>query len=193
MRIFQQGEFSDYSNISLNESRAEVSEILHYASAKTTVFISHKHDELDDLKGVIGFLQNKYNVKAYIDSQDPSMPKVTSAETATHIKDRISTCDKFILLATNGAIDSKWCNRELGFGDAKKYNKHIALFPMKPEETYDRIYKGNEYMRIYPYIVYYDGTEKYNGGAPIAKGFYVREVTKNGNFITPLNKWFLNK
>lgn len=193
MRIFQQGEFSDYSNISLNESRAEVSEILHYASAKTTVFISHKHDELDDLKGVIGFLQNKYNVKAYIDSQDPSMPKVTSAETATHIKDRISTCDKFILLATNGAIDSKWCNWELGFDDAKKYNKHIALFPMKPEETYDRIYKGNEYMRIYPYIVYYDGTEKYNGGAPIAKGFYVREVTKNGNFITPLNKWFLNK
>lgn len=55
MKIFQQGEFSDYSNISLNESRAEVSEILHYASAKTTVFISNKHDELDDLKGVIGF------------------------------------------------------------------------------------------------------------------------------------------
>ena len=192
MRIFQQGEFSDYSNISLNESRAEVSEILHYASAKTTVFISHKHDELDDLKGVIGFLQNKYNVKAYIDSQDPSMPKVTSAETVTRIKDRISRCDKFILLATNGAIDSKWCNWELGFGDAKKYNKHIALFPMKPEGTYDRNYKGNEYMIIYPYIVYYDGTEKYNGGAPIAKGFYVREVTKNGNFITPLNKWLLN-
>ena len=121
------------------------------------------------------------------------MPKVTSAETATRIKDRISRCDKFILLATNGAIDSKWCNWELGFGDAKKYNKHIALFPMKPEGTYDRNYKGNEYMRNYPYIVYYDGTEKYNGGAPIAKGFYVREVTKNGNFITPLNKWFLNK
>lgn len=192
MRIFQQGEFSDYSNISLNESRAEVSEILHYASAKTTVFISHKHDELDDLKGVIGFLQNKYNVKAYIDSQDPSMPKVTSAETATRIKDRISRCDKFILLATNGAIDSKWCNWELGFGDAKKYNKHIALFPMKPEGTYDRNYKGNEYMRIYPYIVYYDGTEKYNGGAPIAKGYYVREETKNGNSITPLNEWFIN-
>ena len=196
MRIFQQGEFSDYSNISLNESRAEVSEILHYASAKTTVFISHKHDELDDLKGVIGFLQKKYNVKAYIDSQDPSMPKVTSAETATRIKDRISRCDKFILLATNGAIgavESKWCNWELGFGDAKKYNKHIALFPMKPEGTYDRNYKGNEYMRIYPYIVYYDGTEKYNGGAPIAKGYYVREVTKNGNFITPLNEWFINR
>lgn len=192
MRILQQGEFSDYSNISLNESRAEVSEILHYASAKTTVFISHKHDELDELKGVIGFLQTKYNVKAYIDSQDTSMPKVTSAETATRIKDRISRCDKFILLATNGAIDSKWCNWELGFGDAKKYNNHIALFPMKPEGTYDRNYKGNEYMRIYPYIVYFDGTEKYIDGAPIAKGYYVREETKDGNFITPLNEWCKN-
>lgn len=105
MKILQQGEFRTYSNISLNESRAEVSEILHYAYAKTTVFISHKHDKLDDLKGVIGFLQNKYNVKVYIDSQNPSMPKVTSAKTATRIKDRISKCDIFILLATNGAID----------------------------------------------------------------------------------------
>lgn len=58
MKIFQQGEFSDYSNISLNESRAEVFEISHYIFDKTTVFISHKHDDLDDLKGVIGFLQN---------------------------------------------------------------------------------------------------------------------------------------
>lgn len=193
MKIFQQGEFRAYSNISLNESRTEVPEILHYASAKTTVFISHKHDELDDLKGVIGFLQNKYNVKAYIDSQDPSMPKVTSAETATRIKDRISKCDKFILLATNGAIDSKWCNWELGFGDARKFKDHIALFPMKPEGTYDRDYKGNEYMRIYPYILYFDGTEKYTNGDPIAKGYYVREESKYGNCITPLNEWFLNR
>lgn len=191
MRIFQQGEFSDYSNISLNESRTEVPEILHYATAKTTVFISHKHDELDDLKGVIGFLQNKYNVKAYIDSQDPSMPKVTSAETATRIKDRISRCDKFILLATNGAIDSKWCNWELGFGDAQKHDRHIALLPMKPEDTYDKIYKGNEYMSIYPHIVYYDGTEKYTNGTHIARGYYVRSKTKNGYSIKPLDKWFL--
>lgn len=121
------------------------------------------------------------------------MPKVTSAETATRIKNRISKCDKFILLATNGAIDSKWCNWELDFGDAKKYNKHIALFPMKPEGTYDRNCKGNEYMRIYPYIAYYDGIEKYTDGTPIAKGYYDREETKDGNYITSLNEWFLNR
>lgn len=49
---------------------------------------------------------------------------------------------------------------------------------MKPEGTYDRNYKGNEYMRIYPYIVYYDGTEKYNGGAPIAKDIMLEKLQK---------------
>lgn len=55
--IFQQGEFRRYSDVSLNESRTVISERSQYIFAKTTVFISHKHDDLDDLKGVIGFLQ----------------------------------------------------------------------------------------------------------------------------------------
>ena len=191
-KIFEQGAFSRYSKRSLENATSPILEHSQF-SAKTTVFISHRHDDLEDLQGVLGFLEDEYKVKVYIDSKDSSMPITTSAETAINLKDRIRECDRFILLATNGAIESKWCNWELGFGDAKKYNKHIALFPMKPEGTYDRNYKGNEYMRIYPYIVYYDGTEKYNGGAPIAKGYYVREVTKNGNFITPLNEWFINR
>jgi len=83
--------------------------------------MSDKHDELEDLKGLIGFLESNYNVKAYIDSRDPSLPRITSAATAQTIKQRIEKCDRFILLATNGAIESKWCNWELGFGDAKKY------------------------------------------------------------------------
>lgn len=44
-------------------------------STKTTVFISHKHDDLDEIKGLIGLLERKYNVKAYIDSLDKSMSK----------------------------------------------------------------------------------------------------------------------
>lgn len=55
--IFQQGEFRHYLDVSLNESRMVISEISQYIFAKITVFISHKHDDLDDLKGVIGFLQ----------------------------------------------------------------------------------------------------------------------------------------
>lgn len=80
------------------------------------------------------FLETVYGVKVYIDSQDPSMPKKTFGETAKRIKERFEKCDKFILLATNGAIESKWCNWELGYGDAKKYKRNMVLFPIKDKE-----------------------------------------------------------
>lgn len=187
--IFEQGEFNAYASVRLDEARTKFDEVYHFAQAQTTVFISHKHDELNDLKGILGFLQQNYGVKVYIDSQDPSLPKKTSPETATQIKNRIERCNKFILLATNGAIDSKWCNWELGYGDAKKFKEHIALFPMKPEGAYDSSYKGNEYLAIYPYITYYYGTEKYKDGKPIQKGYYVLTEGQDTRTITPLESW----
>jgi len=187
--IFEQGEFNAFSTVRLDEARSNIQEVYQFAQVKKTVFISHKHDELNDLKGVLGFLEQNYGVKVYIDSQDPSMPKVTSSETAMQIKNRIEKCNKFILLATNGAIDSKWCNWELGFGDAKKYRDHIALLPMKPAGTYDSSYKGNEYLSIYPYISYYNGTEKFSNGTPVQKGYYVLTQEKDGVYITLLEDW----
>lgn len=192
-RIFEQGAFNAYSQVRLDESRASILEHSQYGWGNTTVFISHKHTDLEDLKGVLGFLQRTYGVKVYIDSQDPTMPKVTSAETALNIKERIKRCDKFILLATNGAIESKWCNWELGYGDAHKFKKHIALFPMKPKGLHDGTYKGSEYMDIYPYICHYDGTEKYTSGNPIPRGYYIRWQENGSNYITPLGDWFRDR
>lgn len=153
--IFEQGSLSAYSQVRLDDSRSPILEHSQYGARKTTVFISHKHDDLDDLKGLLGFLENWYGVKVYIDSRDPSMPKTTSAQTALNIRERIKGCDKFILLATNGAIESKWCNWELGYGDAQKFKKHIALYPIKPHGSQNNAYKGSEYMNIYPHIVFF--------------------------------------
>lgn len=171
-KIFEQGAFSRYSKKSLESATFPILEH-SMISAKTTVFISHRHDDLDDLQGVLGFLEDEYKVKVYIDSKDSFMPITTSAETAANLKDRIRKCDRFIFLATNGAIESKWCNWELGFGDANKYPDKIAIFPLKPKGTYDFQYKGNEYMRIYPYIEFSDDTEKYSNGQQIEQGYYV--------------------
>lgn len=148
MGIIEQGSFQAYANIRLDEARSTINEYSLY-SRKTTVFISHKHDELQELKGVLGFLQKWYDVKTYIDSRDPSMPHITTAETATNLKARIKKCDKFILLATNAAIDSKWCNWELGYGDAQKFKTHIALFPLKPRVV---MIVFTEVRSIYHYI-----------------------------------------
>lgn len=191
-RIFEKGCFVNYSHVELMESMSPITEEYRYGKRKTTVFISHKHADLEDLKGLLGFLERNYDVKVYIDSQDPNMPKFTSAETASNIKERIKECDKFILLATHGAIESKWCNWELGYGDARKFKDHIALFSMKPKGVNDEDYVGSEYMRIYPYISYFDGTESYTNDTRIPQGYYVRSEEKNGNYITPLKDWFNN-
>ena len=189
--IFHRGEFQRYKIQSLNEAMKDVAEIYHGEQAKKiTVFISHKHDDLNDLKDIIGFLEKNYNVKAYIDSRDTTMPITTSGETAERIKDRIKQCERFILLATNGAIESKWCNWELGYGDAQKFDLHnIALFPMKETNTKDNEYKGNEYMEIYPYIVYRDGSTKYKNGEKVLPGYYLRYKRNNEWYLKPLEEW----
>lgn len=65
--------------------------------------------------------------------------------------------DKFILVATEGAIASKWCNWELGFGDAQKYAYgKIALFPIRDDE---KDWSGSEYLELYPVIGYIDSCQ----------------------------------
>lgn len=187
--VFTQGSFHAFSYRSLDEARLPVIEYSQYAPARTTVFISHKHDDLEDLKDIIGFLQQRFGVKVYIDSQDPALPKTISPVTALTIRQRIEQCNKFILLATNNAIESKWCNWELGYGDARKFKEHIALFPLKPAGTLDSSYRGTEYMSIYPSIAYYDGTERIDG-ILVPKGYYVQQKEGDSYQITPLNEWF---
>lgn len=197
--IFVRGHFDNniVQESVVNESLKEVRTF----SAKTayttkpTVFLSHKHDDLKDLKGVMGLLRDQ-GVKVYIDSMDNKMPAQTTGETAERIKDVIKYCDKFILLATEKAIESYWCNWELGIGDVHKYVRHIAIVPIKESGEADYKYKGNEYMQIYPSIDFEDGTGIYrNTQQPISRGYYVSNpVNKDGvRYITPLKDWLNRK
>lgn len=160
---------------------------------KPTLFLSHKHDDLADLMGVIEFLEN-FGVKIYIDSMDKKMPDVTSGETALRIKNEIKICKKFILLATEKAIESYWCNWELGIGDTYKYPEHIAILPMKEQGSLDIKYKGNEYLQIYSSIDYMDGSRTYSDGNRITAGFYLCNPYDKDKkrTITPLQKWLNN-
>lgn len=189
--IFEEGNFNLYSKVELRTSQESILQHSQYGvRRKTTVFVSHSHDDLNDLKGILGFLEQNYDVNVYIDSQDPTMPKTTSEQTALNLKQRIKQCDKFILLATNKAIASEWCNWELGYGDAQKFKEHIALFLLKPKGVNDSDYKGTEYMKIYPYITYFNGTETYRDGKPITRGYYIRTMMQDGRYcIEPLDKW----
>lgn len=190
-RILNEGEFRRYAfSARLDHALGEIKHSALYEQRKVSVFISHKHDDLEDLKGLIGFLEKAYDIEAYIDSEDSSLPKKPSVETAQRIKERIKQCDKFLFLATAKAIESKWCNWELGYGDAMKYKNKMAFFPMKAESALEKDYVGNEYMKIYPYVIYHDGTERYSDTKKIIqKGYYVKNCRDKPSIIVPLAKW----
>ena len=192
--IFERGYFHAHrvqdSHFSTVQNRSEILLENQIHSNKTKVFLSHKHSDLEELKDFIGFLETKYNVDVYIDSMDKAMPSTTSGATATRIKKVIQKCDRFILLATNDAVESKWCNWELGFGDAQKFRDDIAILPIKEKGQIDYQYKGQEYMSIYPQIIYYVGSERYTSGAPVTLGFYYGYNNDRGiTIITPLSDW----
>lgn len=176
--------FSADNLVNLNES--------HYRDkSRPMVFLSHKHDEEAILQDVIAFLKDE-GVDVYVDWMDPTMPAYTNAKTAEKLKQKIKIADKFILVATQSAINSKWCNWELGLGDAAKYIDNITLLPIN--KTFEN-FRGAEYLAIYPRIEYRDGTTRYNNGRYIERGYYVIYPSDaNGNSVLyPLKDWLKRK
>jgi hypothetical protein len=170
-------------NLSLNESLRTFKNESKYL--KTKIFLSHKHDEVEQLEGAISFLKEN-GVDVYVDWLDGGMPKTTSGETAVRLKEKIKENDKFILLATEGAVNSKWCNWELGLGDASKYLNNIAILPIKKDYS---DFSGNEYLEIYPYIFRID-TYQYFKGVFLNSGLYVIYPKLNGNDrVIALKDW----
>lgn len=133
-------------------------------------------------------LLENLGISVYIDWLDEGMTESTSGRTAQILKQKIKDHDKFILVATDEAIASKWCYWELGLGDAEKYDKDkIALFPIHQA---NRKWSGAEYLQIYPTIEYLTG-HKIADNRSLSAGYYVCYPKKNGRrSVISLNKWF---
>lgn len=145
-------------NLADNINVVNMKKFIKREDAQITVFLSHKHTDREELKRVMNIFQS-LGVSVYVDWLDDSMPKHTSSVTAEKIKGKINENDKFVLVATDAAIASKWCNWELGFGDAKKFdNMNLALFPIREN---GKDWSGSEYMGLYPIIEYENGKTPY--------------------------------
>lgn len=129
----------------VNESRT-----FSKSTSTTSIFLSHSHYDKDVIEQAKIFFEN-LGISIYVDWADETMPERTNGTTATKIKNQIiSVNDKFILLATNNAIASKWCNWEVGIADPFKLpNKKIAILPLADNSG---TWNGNEYLQIYPRI-----------------------------------------
>ena len=127
MSIVTRAELKEYRNLGRTFSKSvqeSINEWSNEPKTGVTVFLSHKHEEAEELDGAITLLNN-LGVDVYVDWQDKEMPKNTNGATASIIKRKIRENRKFILLATEEAIASKWCNWELGYGDSQKSKEHI--------------------------------------------------------------------
>lgn len=85
---------------------------------RTSVFLSHSHLDAKIIKPVVVFLRSM-GVDVYVDWMDETMSKATNGETAQKLKTKIKENEKFIFLATENSLISKWCNWEVGYGDAQ--------------------------------------------------------------------------
>jgi hypothetical protein len=115
------------------------------AATITTVFLSHSHDDEDLVEPTILLLASQ-GVLVYVDWKDPTMPALTSPETAARIKERIGGCKKFVVLGTNNAVRSRWIPWELGIADSRNGLGSIAIMPVEPQY---RNWEGHEYIGIY--------------------------------------------
>ncbi len=120
---------------------------------KTSLFISHKHDELEELDSAINFLKS-FGVLIYADYwlNDGNPEDITTINTSHSrhaIEEKIKESQKFIFLATENAITSKECKWAIRYAKTQKPIDNIAIFPIREDYT---DYGGTEYLQKYPYI-----------------------------------------
>lgn len=142
---------SDIGDISLSYHFKNLEMILNKHNSNkqvVTIFLSHSHSDKKLVESTIVILSS-LKVYVYVDWLDSELTFPPSGKTAIKIRRMIKENKKFILLATNEAINSKWCNWELGIGDSEKYIHNIAVIPVADNSG---VWKGNEYLQIYPYI-----------------------------------------
>ena len=154
MAILTKGQFEQIAQ-SLSGTRGLrgiINETRSFSKAEsiTSIFLSHSHLDKREIEQAKIVFEN-LGFKIYVDWADQTMPEKTNGQTALKIKNQIiNGNDKFVLIATNNAIASKWCNWEVGIADSFKLSKKkMALLPLADNSgTWD----GNEYLQIYPHI-----------------------------------------
>lgn len=150
MAILTRGELQKIAPPYRSFSEARMGELRKSANMtrKPQVFLSHSHRDGDLIMNAMGLL-SRFGGDPYVDWLDAGMPERTDAETARAIRTKITTCPRFVLLASDRALASRWVPWELGYSDAVKGLPNIAILPVRDQASE---YAGNEYLQIYSAI-----------------------------------------
>ncbi len=115
---------------------------------KITLFISYHPEESEELDSAINFLKD-CDVLVYSDWLDEELPRDKSDITTKRLQEQIQKNKKFIFLATEKAVNLKWCDWVLRLATTIKAPEDIAILPIR-EDFSD--YSGAEHLKKHPYI-----------------------------------------
>ncbi|MCK6640907.1 MAG: toll/interleukin-1 receptor domain-containing protein [Bacteroidia bacterium] len=127
---------------SLNES------IDKAGTSDKRIFLSYRRNDIKYVKPIVAFLKSR-GVKVYIDYLDDTLPNPPDHTTAKILRDSLTKCQKFILLATPNSKESNWMPWELGLGDGHTGYENTIIFPLVRTDSY---WDEREYYKIYGYI-----------------------------------------
>ncbi len=115
---------------------------------KIPLFLIHKPDQQEELDSAINFLNN-FRVMLYVDWLDNVTEDDKSEELTQTILQKITACDKIIFLATEEALQSKWCNWVIRLAKTKIKTEDIIILPVRSD--FDD-FQGEDILQKHPYI-----------------------------------------
>ncbi len=119
-------------------------------TAKTyDIFLSHAFTDAELILGVKVKLE-QYGHSVYVDwIDDPQLDRSeVTARTASRLRERMNCCRSLFYSTTESSSKSKWMPWECGYVDGKQGRS--SILPLT--DTGVSIFKGQEYLGIYPYI-----------------------------------------
>jgi hypothetical protein len=142
------------------------------------VFLSHSIKDKVKIFALLD-LFNNCNYSVYVDwLNDPQLDRSqVNVTTANLLQTRMNASKGLALYATSNSFSSKWCPWELGYFDGKK-NKRCCILPVL--NTSQSVFKGLEYLGLYPYLEYIPSTSK--------NDFWVID-NNNNNLCIELSTW----
>ena len=116
------------------------------------IFLSHSYLDKDVIEGLYIEL-TRMGFKVYVDwIVDPELDRNhVDRWTATIIRNRLKSSSSLLLAISVNASISRWMPWELGYADGNT-NK-CAVIPVSQYDNSPQLYKGFEYLSLYPFIV----------------------------------------
>jgi len=136
----------------LQTPMAKSEQLIKEASAHTEAYVFLSHSSIDRPRlGQIINLFSTFKAPVYLDFEDESLPRVTSAQTADSLRSTIHRCPRFVLVASSNIRESRWTPWELGYADGTKGAAKVAILPLVTSNSEEALVE-QEYLGLYPMI-----------------------------------------